>query len=167
MYKTLLRETESPSTIYNGSIFTFVILSTIPVIGWFCHVWVLKSLLTQRTRTATSTSFPFWARALQYVLASKPYAHAHYGKLVHIVVLQSKGPYCLYLAPNSRNWHGKNVWQLARSINIWIFGVKGLSVTTFRLRVFVIQVSRSEHAHFEECRPPNLMRMLSTKHSYS
>ena len=29
------------------------------------------------------------------------------------------------------------------------------------------RVFRSEHAHFEKCRPPNLMRMLSTKISHS
>ena len=33
---------------------------------------------------------------------------------------------------------------------------------TIRVRAF-----RSEHAHFKKCRPPNLMRMLSTENSYS
>ena len=45
------------------------------------------------TRTTTSTSFKFWARALPKFSPSKPKAHAQYGKLVLVVVLvlQSEG----------------------------------------------------------------------------
>ena len=53
-----------------------------------------KGPLDRRTRTTASTSSPFWARAHRnWMLASKPYEHAQYRKLVLVVILflRSKG----------------------------------------------------------------------------
>lgn len=75
--------------------------------------------LDRRTRTTTSTSFPFRARALQKMSASKPYAHAQYGKLVLVVVLVL--PYTINQLIKTSTWEDKgNQFNWLQTRFLWI-----------------------------------------------